>query len=88
MTSQTVQILNKIGLHARPASMLVTAAGRYKSDITIINRDRSATAKSIINLLALRVKMNDIVTIHADGEDEKEAVTALVELINSKFGEE
>jgi len=88
MTSQKVQILNKIGLHARPASMLVTTAGKYKANITIINGERSAIAKSMINLLALRVKMNDIVTIQADGEDEQEAVTALVELINSKFGED
>lgn len=88
MTSQTVQIINKIGLHARPASMLITTAGKYQSEITITNGERSATAKSMINLLALRVKMNDIVSIQADGNDEKEAVTALVKLINSKFGEE
>lgn len=88
MTSQTVQILNKIGLHARPASMLVTTAGKYESDITIINGERSAIAKSMINLLALRAKMNDFVTIQADGDDEKEAITAMVELINSKFGED
>lgn len=88
MTSQTVQILNKIGLHARPASMLVTTAGKYESDITIINGERSAIAKSMINLLALRAKMNDFVTIQADGDDEKEAITAMVDLINSKFGED
>lgn len=88
MTSQTVQILNKIGLHARPASMLVTAAGKYESDITIINGERSAIAKSMINLLALRAKMNDFITIQADGDDEKQAISALVELINSKFGED
>ena len=88
MTSQKVQILNKIGLHARPASMLVTTAGKYQSDITIINGERAAIAKSMINLLSLRVKMNDIVTIQADGNDEEEAIAALVELINSKFGED
>lgn len=88
MTSQTVQIINKIGLHARPASMLVTTAGKFESDITIINGERSAIAKSMINLLALRVKMNDIITIQADGDDEQEAIAALVALINSKFGED
>ena len=88
MVSQTVQVLNKIGLHARPASMLVNTAGKYESDITVIKGDRTATAKSIINLLALRIKQNDSITIRADGGDESEAVDALVELVNSKFGEE
>jgi phosphocarrier protein HPr len=88
MTSQTVQVLNKIGLHARPASMLVSTAEKFESDITIKNGGRAATAKSMINLLTLRAKMNDTITIEADGSDEKEAVSALVELIHSKFGEE
>ena len=88
MTSQAVQVLNKIGLHARPASLLVTTADKYQSKITIINGERSATAKSMINLLALRVKMNDTITIQADGSDESEAVAALTVLIKSKFGEE
>jgi phosphocarrier protein HPr len=88
MTSQAVQVLNKIGLHARPATMLVSTAEKFESDITIQNGARTATAKSMINLLALRAKMNDIITIEATGCDEEEAVNALVELINSKFGEE
>lgn len=88
MTTQTVTIQNKIGLHARPASMLVNAAGKFQSDITLRNENRTATAKSMINLLTLRAKLNDVITIVAEGSDEKEAVSALVELINSKFGEE
>lgn len=88
MTTQIVKIQNKIGLHARPASMLVNAAGKFGSKITLRNGERTATAKSMINLLTLRAKLNDMITIEADGSDEKEAVNALVELINSKFGEE
>ncbi|MGX8708614.1 HPr family phosphocarrier protein [Caproiciproducens sp. R1] len=88
MTSQTVQISNKVGLHARPASMLVTAAGRYDSEIIIKNGSRSAVAKSMISLLALQAKMNDIVTIQADGKDEIKAVAELTQLIQSKFGED
>jgi len=88
MTSQTVQISNKVGLHARPASMLVTTAGRYESEIIIKNGSRSAVAKSMISLLALQVKMNDTVTIQADGKDEKKAVAELAALIKSKFGED
>lgn len=88
MTTQTVQIKNKIGLHARPASMLVNTAGKFESDIKIKNGERCATAKSMINLLTLRAKKDDTVTIEANGKDEKEAVKALVELISLKFGEE
>ncbi|XOQ47863.1 MAG: Phosphocarrier protein HPr [Eubacteriales bacterium] len=88
MISQQVKVQNKIGLHARPASMLVTAADKYQSEIIIRNGERSGNAKSMINLLALRVKMNDVITIQADGIDEKEAVAALTELVESKFGEE
>lgn len=88
MTSQTVTVSNKIGIHARPASLLVNAASKFKSDITFKNGDRTAVAKSIISLLALQAKMNDKITIEANGSDEKDAVNVLVGLFNSKFGEE
>lgn len=88
MTEQSIRIMNKVGLHARPASMLVSTALKYKSDITLKNAGRTANAKSIISILALHAKMNDVITVYADGKDEKEAVAALVELINLKFGEE
>lgn len=88
MTSQTVQVLNKIGLHARPASMLANTAGKFESDITVKKGELSAAATSMIKLLALRVKQNDRITICADGADENEAVGALAELVASKFGEE
>ena len=87
MVSQEVQVQNKIGLHARPASMLVNTAGKFQSEITILKDGRSAAAKSIINLLALRVKQNDSITIRAEGADEEKAVSTLVSLVNSKFGE-
>ncbi len=88
MTTQTVKILNKVGLHARPASMLVNTAGKFGCDIKIKSSEKSVTAKSMINLLSLRAKMGDTITIEADGADEKEAVKALTDLINSKFGED
>lgn len=88
MTTQTVQVLNKVGLHARPATMLVNAAEKFESDITLKNGERTATAKSMISLLALRAKMDDTITVEASGSDEKEAVNALIALINSKFGED
>jgi phosphocarrier protein HPr len=88
LTSEKVIVQNKIGFHARPASMIVNTAGKFKSETTISKGDKTVTAKSMINLLTLRVKMNDEIAISADGSDEQEAVKALVELVNSKFGEE
>ncbi|QTL99264.1 HPr family phosphocarrier protein [Iocasia frigidifontis] len=88
MISEKVIVKNKIGFHARPASLLVKAADKFKSNINIIKGDKTAKAKSMISLLTLRVKMNDEIVITAEGCDENEAVYTLVELINSKFGEE
>ena len=68
--------------------MLVNTAGKFECDIKIKNGDRCATAKSMINLLALRAKKDDTITIEANGSDETEAIKALTDLINSKFGEE
>lgn len=88
MTSEKVIVLNKIGFHARPASLIVNAASKFQSDITITKGEKSSVVKSMINLLALRVKMNDEIVISAEGIDEEEAVKALVDLVQSKFGEE
>jgi len=88
MESQKVKILNKTGIHARPASIFVKTASGFKSDITIFKGESKASAKSLINILALGLSKDVELTITASGEDEKEAVQTLVDLINSKFGEE
>jgi|WetSurMetagenome_2_1015567.scaffolds.fasta_scaffold1324297_1 phosphocarrier protein HPr len=88
MMSEKVIVLNKIGFHARPASLIVNTASKFQSDITITKGEKSSVVKSMINLLALRVKMNDEIVISAEGIDEEEAVKALVDLVQSKFGEE
>jgi phosphotransferase system HPr (HPr) family protein len=88
MIQQNITVKNKIGIHSRPAALLVDTASRFKSKITIRNGDRSALTTSMVKLLALRVKQDTEITITAEGEDETEAVKALSELIESKFGEE
>lgn len=88
METQSVIIKNKTGLHARPASIFAKAAGGFKSDINLQKGNAKASAKSLISILALGLSEGAEITISASGEDEKEAVLALVELINSKFGEE
>lgn len=88
MIQQNITVKNKIGIHSRPAALLVDTASRFKSKITIRNGERSTLTTSMVKLLALRVKQDNEITITAEGEDEVEALKALSELIESKFGEE
>jgi phosphocarrier protein HPr len=88
MVQRIVTVRNKIGIHSRPAALLVDMASRFKSQITIRNGERSAQTTSMVKLLALRVKQDNEITIIAEGEDAADAVKALSDLIESKFGEE
>jgi phosphocarrier protein HPr len=92
MYSKKVTIQNKTGLHARPASEFISMASKFKSRITIKKvggeEEDEANAKSIVMVLSLALAQGTEVEITAKGEDEAEAVDALVELVNSKFGEE
>ena len=88
MYSQAVTIENKTGLHARPASLFVQAAAKFKSNITLEKGSKTGNAKSILSLLSLGVGQGSSLKITADGLDEVEAVKSLVELIKTKFGEE
>ena len=92
MYSKKVTILNKSGLHARPASEFISMASKFKSRITIKkvggDEEDEANAKSIVMVLSLALAQGTEVEITAKGEDEAEAVDALVDLVNSKFGDE
>lgn len=90
MYAKQTKIINKTGLHARPASTFVMATKNYKSDITIRNVDANgdpANAKSIIMLLAAGLSCGTTIEIAANGADEKEAVDALIALVEGGFGE-
>ncbi|WP_312694971.1 HPr family phosphocarrier protein [Caproiciproducens sp.] len=89
MYTRKTTINNKTGLHARPASDFVKCASQFKSKITIksLEDGESASAKSIILILALSLSKGMKVEITAEGEDEVKAVDTLVSLIDSKFGE-
>ena len=83
MVETTVQIVNKTGLHARPASNLTNVAKKFKSRLTLIHDDKSGNAKSIINLLTLDLNMGSHVVVRAEGEDENEALAAVADFISS-----
>ncbi len=89
MTSAKTRIINKTGLHARPATEFVTLAKQYDSHIEIKNlaSGETANAKSIVFLLTLLLKKGTEVEVNAEGADEKEAVAALTHLIERGLGE-
>lgn len=84
---KTITIINETGMHARPASAFVKIANSFKSDINIESNGKLLNGKSIMNLLSAGLKYGDVIDIVAIGEDEVEAVKALVQLVESKFGE-
>ena len=79
---------NKLGMHARPASLFVKTANRFSSDITVRADERTINGKSIIGLLTLAAAHGSTLEVRASGEDAEEALDALEELVSSKFGEE
>ena len=88
MKRKEVEIRIKLGLHARPASLVVKLAGKFESEIQLIKEDTEINAKSILGVMMLAAGPGQRVTITADGSDELEAVDALASLIESGFGEE
>jgi len=84
----TLTLMNKSGLHARPASIFVQTAKKFGSKIIVRKGDREADAKSILSVLALGAECGDSITIIAQGEDAKDALAALIDLVKNRFGEE
>jgi phosphocarrier protein HPr len=88
MPEITLVVNSKVGLHARPASLFVKTAGKFTSDITVNHGERTANAKSILNVLTLGVNQGAKITVEAEGPDASEALAALQDLVNDNFGEE
>lgn len=87
MCTKDVLVQNQVGLHARPATFFIQKANEFKSGIWVEKEDRRVNAKSLLGVLSLGIVKGTSVTLIADGADEKEAVGALVELVNDNFGE-
>jgi phosphocarrier protein len=86
--SAKATIGNKRGLHARAAAKLVEAAARFKAEITVAKDGQCVSARSILGLLLLVAPLDSEVEITACGEDAKAALTAILALIEARFGEE
>jgi phosphocarrier protein len=87
MVTRDVEIKNKLGLHARAAAKLVHTAARFKSDIKIRKGDEEVDGKSILGILLLAAGRGSVITLKADGEDERDALDAIEKLIDAKFDE-
>jgi phosphocarrier protein len=88
MIERQVRIMNKLGLHARPAAQLVQQASGFESTIRLKRDNLEVNAKSIMGVMMLAAEMGSLITVIIDGPDEKEAADAMVKVIQSKFGEE
>jgi len=87
MISQKAKIVNKLGLHARPSAMLVSAASKFKSQVFFTKNDLRVNGKSIMGVMMLAAEMGSQLLVEVDGPDEQEAMEAVLTVINSGFGE-
>jgi phosphocarrier protein HPr len=88
VTSQTVSVVNQLGMHARAAAKFVHLAARYQSRVKVARHGQEMDGKSILGLLLLAAAKGTSITISADGADEQLALEALVHLVQSGFGED
>ena len=88
MASETVTIVNQLGLHARAAAKFVHLATKYASRVKVARQGREMDGKSIMGLLLLAAAKGSTITIVADGADAQAALEALVALVRTGFGED
>lgn len=87
MMKKKIEIINKLGLHARAAAKFVTLASQYQSEIFLEHKNKKVNGKSIMGVMMLAASKGTELTLIATGTDEQQAVDALVELINQRFDE-
>jgi len=87
MLQQEVEILNKLGLHARASAKLTQVAGRFKSQVWVSRNGRRVNAKSIMGVMMLAAGKGSTLLVETDGPDEKEALAAVTRLIAGRFEE-
>jgi len=85
---RTVDIVNRLGLHARASAKLVTLASKFTADVRVTKDGREVSAKSIMGVMMLAAAKGSQVTLIAEGEDAAQALEELAQLIADRFGEE
>lgn len=87
MEKRTVVVCNATGVHMRPSGLIAKTAGRFESQITLRKLDESADAKSMMDVLALAMTVNEFIDIETDGPDEQLAADTIAQLFEDRFGE-
>jgi len=87
MTECPLLIQNKLGLHARASAAFVSTASRFSSEITLSKGSMSVNGKSIMGIMMLAAAKGTQLTLCAEGEDEQQAIQAIQDLVNQRFGE-
>lgn len=87
MVVASATIVNKLGLHARPAALLVSTAVRFEAEVYFCRDDLRVNGKSIMGVMMLAAEKGAEIQVEVNGADEKEALAALLEVIKSGFGE-
>ena len=88
MTTKTVKIMNRAGIHARPAAMIVQTASKFSSKILFKRENEEINAKSIMGIITLGAAYDSEILIEAEGADEADAVEALAKLFENRFEEQ
>ena len=88
MITRDLQVLNKLGLHARAAAKVVFIANKFVSDITLVKDNKQADARSIMKILMLSASKDSIINIIIDGNDEIQAMNSIEKLFQNKFDED
>ena len=87
MVNKEIEIINKLGLHARAAAKLVSLASKFTSEVQLRKNNQEVNAKSIMGVMMLAASQGTRLELFVSGEDEQEALDAIIELINDRFGE-
>ncbi len=87
MSKVTLEIINKLGLHARAAAKFTGLASKFECEIMVTHGEKTINGKSIMGLLMLAASKGTSITIQAEGDDSEEAITELSDLINNRFNE-
>ncbi|HSH26424.1 MAG TPA: HPr family phosphocarrier protein [Wenzhouxiangella sp.] len=88
MKTQELELINRLGLHARAASKLVQTASRFDSQIWLSHQGKRVNAKSIMGVLLLAAPCGSRLTLEVDGSDEEDAAQAITQLVGERFGED
>ncbi|MBR0030923.1 MAG: HPr family phosphocarrier protein [Treponema sp.] len=88
MTEKMLTVRNRAGIHARPAALIAQTANKFTSEILLEKDSITVNAKSIMGVITMAAGYNTVITLKADGSDEKQAAAAIFQLFENKFEEE